>query len=243
MSVEITANRPSARILHVSDWHCNAREAINTMQLIVDQSPVYLKPDFIVVTGDMVENQYALTSPSLEAQEQAMVWADMVQAFHRFWPGVPVVAVAGNHEFCHYWTGQGGLHAVTDSQLTFTVNGPAGDDALVFTGFRGVPKWREQWDREYDEKTIAEILELCDPNADVLITHTPSYRVRDMTRRGEMVGSKALEKWLKKSKVKLHCFGHIHEAAGVERAYRNRRDKVGYVASNAALGWNWLTLP
>jgi len=231
-----------AKILHISDWHCNAREAMNTLRL-VKESQIGPDPDFVIVTGDMVENRYHMVSPSLEAEEQEMVWQDILAAISRTFPGCQVAAVAGNHEFCTYGTTGSMSKSIADSRLTFTMN-TLGYDArqIVFTGFRGVPEWRNQWDREYKEKDIAEILELCDPKADILITHTPAYGLLDMTRRGVAAGSKALRKWLKNSKVKIHCFGHIHEAAGTQTFYRNKKDP-GTVCSNAALGWNWLNLP
>jgi Icc-related predicted phosphoesterase len=49
----------------------------------------------------------------------------------------------------------------------------------------------------------------------ILITHTPPYGVLDLTRRGINAGCESLlERMVKLKDLRLHVFGHIHEAAG-----------------------------
>lgn len=208
-------------------------EARNALARIKD-SQIGPDPEVIVVTGDMVENKYVGVSPTLEAQEQGLVWGDITDMLlEAFWCA-QIVAVPGNHDYCTYDVGNSRVDAIEEAD-TFNVHG------VKFTGFRGIPKFRNQWNGEYSEKQIAELLEQCDPKADVLVTHTPARKILDRTRHGENAGSVYLKKWLKKSRVKLHCFGHIHEARGTTRYYRNRKD-TGTTCSNASLGWNWLSL-
>lgn len=68
---------------------------------------------------------------------------------------------------------------------------------------------------------------------DILVTHTPPYRILDWKtgREGKRhLGSTALRSWLTfKGKPKLHVFGHIHEAYGIQEPV------FGYCSVNASI--------
>lgn len=49
---------------------------------------------------------------------------------------------------------------------------------------------------------------------DVLITHTPPYRVLDESSRGMTLGCPHLASSVDTIAPKLHCFGHVHNSAG-----------------------------
>jgi len=52
-------------------------------------------------------------------------------------------------------------------------------------------------------------------DTEILITHGPPYGVLDLTRRGKRAGCESLlERLDKLDELRLHVFGHIHEAAG-----------------------------
>lgn len=49
----------------------------------------------------------------------------------------------------------------------------------------------------------------------ILVTHTPPNGILDRTRRGVIAGCESLKSRLSHLKdIKLHVFGHIHEASG-----------------------------
>lgn len=53
-------------------------------------------------------------------------------------------------------------------------------------------------------------------DTDILITHGPAYKILDETEDGDHVGCPYLLERIQDLKnLKLHCFGHIHEGAGV----------------------------
>ncbi|KAH8106900.1 Metallo-dependent phosphatase [Cristinia sonorae] len=57
------------------------------------------------------------------------------------------------------------------------------------------------------------------PNTEILLTHTPALGICDITKRGKHAGCHALRDRLESpdlSNCRLHVFGHIHEAQGVE---------------------------
>jgi len=70
-------------------------------------------------------------------------------------------------------------------------------------------------------------------DTEVLITHGPAHGTLDQNISSGKVksfGCKILETELQKlKKLKLHLFGHVHEAKGVEK-------KNGVIFSNAATG-------
>ncbi|HLT42766.1 MAG TPA: hypothetical protein VKZ95_08690 [Sphingobacteriaceae bacterium] len=74
----------------------------------------------------------------------------------------------------------------------------------------------------YDEKVIK-----IPSDIDILISHGPSRGILDRTLEGKNVGSTALEAYLKYiGRPKLHVFGHIHEAYGVEEVYAGHNDTM-----------------
>lgn len=91
-------------------------------------------------------------------------------------------------------------------------------------------------------------------DTEILLTHTPPYRILDKTRKGKHAGCKhLLAKLQELASCRLHVFGHIHEAFGAAFVPRTpveldtdpdpansdslARSEVnnGYVAVNAAL--------
>lgn len=60
--------------------------------------------------------------------------------------------------------------------------------------------------------------------ADVVITHGPPRGIMDYTNSGQRAGSSSLFGALARTRPRLHCFGHIHEAWGAKLIFW--RDKV-----------------
>lgn len=54
-------------------------------------------------------------------------------------------------------------------------------------------------------------------NTDILITHGPPYGILDLTSSGKHVGCEDLLQRVLEVQPRLHLFGHIHEANGLER--------------------------
>lgn len=80
----------------------------------------------------------------------------------------------------------------------------------AFNRWRGAPI-KKHWD-------------LIPEDTEILITHGPPYGILDRTRHGDIVGCKDLLEKIKKTKIKLHVFGHIHEGAGYQY-----KDGITYV--------------
>ena len=53
-------------------------------------------------------------------------------------------------------------------------------------------------------------------NVDVAITHGPPKGVMDNTRSGDKAGCQFLFEVIARARLRMHCFGHIHEAWGAK---------------------------
>ena len=138
--------------------------------------------------------------------------------FGEFLRGLPnrhQVAIAGNHDRC--------LEA--DPSL-----GPeifAGCHYLPDSGVEigGVTFWGPPWqpwffDMAFNLERGAELREKWDlipAHVDVLITHGPPHGVLDRTATGESVGCEELLAATRRTRPRLHVFGHIHQGHGWRR--------------------------
>ncbi|KAI0780484.1 Metallo-dependent phosphatase [Trametes elegans] len=91
---------------------------------------------------------------------------------------------------------------------------------------------------QYSPGQGKEIYSRIPPSVDILMTHTPSLGVCDVTKRGKHAGCPELAERLMDDdlqSVRLHVFGHIHEAHGTAVVNANEGNPDGRVSVNAAL--------
>jgi len=112
------------------------------------------------------------------------------------------------------------------------------------TEFEGLKVWGSPWTLKFKgmnpacmaftcdtEEELAEKWAMIPQDTDILITHSPPYRVLDKTIRNEHVGSKYLTVLVASDRPKLHIFGHIHESYG---KYCKGRDAFDPIYINAS---------
>ena len=102
------------------------------------------------------------------------------------------------------------------------------------TEFEGLKIWGSPWTSRFEginphccaftgenDEEISPKFDLIPSDIDILITHSPPFTVRDMTIRGDQVGSVSLmSHHVARLRPKLWVFGHIHEAYGKEGPYQ-----------------------
>lgn len=117
------------------------------------------------------------------------------------------------------------------------------------TEFEGLKIWGSPWVKYFigmnphcaaftcqTEAELCAIWGMIPNDTDILVTHSPPFRVLDENRYGVECGSPTLRWRLDEIKPKLHVFGHIHECGGQKFYYKNHK-QVGYrtICVNASL--------
>lgn len=143
--------------------------------------------------------------------------------FNRFLEGLPhrhKVVIAGNHDFCFERTPQ-------EAEVLLTACHYLRDQSLELEGWKlyGSPWQPEFFDWAFNlprGPALAEKWAEIPQDTDILMTHGPPMGCLDRTSRGEDVGCEALAERLDQLQVKVHVFGHIHEAYGHELRGKTR---------------------
>lgn len=140
-----------------------------------------------------------------------------VEAFGRFLSDLPhrhKIVVAGNHDFLFEREPARaqrlleGVHYLEHEEIEY--------EGVRFFGSPWQPRFFD-WAFNLDRgKPLAEKWATVPEGIDVLITHTPPHGILDRVARGENVGCADLREALSLIQPKLHVFGHIHEARGVQ---------------------------
>lgn len=85
-----------------------------------------------------------------------------------------------------------------------------------------------------DGFALSEVHARIPEDTDILLTHTPPYKILDQTRKGINAGCKQLaQRMTELHACRLHVFGHIHEATGAQVISDGA---INRVAVNAAMG-------
>jgi Icc-related predicted phosphoesterase len=152
-----------------------------------------------------------------------------VEEFLQWYSSLPFknkIMIAGNHDFLFEESpavademlekeGQGIIY-LNDSGVEL--------DGLKFWGSPVTP-WFHNWAFNRIGDKINEHWDLIPNDINVLITHGPPYLTLDATKSGLRVGCPRLSNKIKDlTDLKVHVFGHIHEASGIVE-----KDGVTYV--------------
>jgi Icc-related predicted phosphoesterase len=139
-----------------------------------------------------------------------------VQDFNQWLMGLPhrhKIVVAGNHDHCFE-------RQPEQARALLTAAHYLEDEALVLEGFHfwGSPVTPTFFNLAFNQKRGDEIGQTwaqIPTNTEVLITHGPPMGILDRTFLGKHVGCEMLQARLEVlGQLRLHVFGHIHEAQG-----------------------------
>jgi Icc-related predicted phosphoesterase len=181
--------------------------------------------------------------PEIEAKYQQRWIREYLKGYRQYFatPDAPVVCVRGNHDFTDLAEAFGGdvWEVNLDPTRTTEILG------LKIGGCRGIPYIVGEWSDEYRDPGKPpegspvrppvgdwdDIRSKLPTDLDILVTHAPPYGIMDVFGLDHW-GSRALREYLNErmyvwGKLKMHCFGHIHEA-------RSSRNEAGIIFSNAA---------
>lgn len=208
------------KILHISDTHG-----------FHDDFPeaTWKDIDVVVHSGDC--SNYADVGRNIYEVHKFLNWYEMVPVKHK-------IFVAGNHDTSierNKWAPS----EFTDRGIIYLQNSEVVIEDIKFYGSPVTPTFNDWAFMKARDKTH-EVWANIPDDTDILIVHGPPKGIRDLSfdRNGklEMCGDLALYKRCQalKSKLKLVCFGHIHDMDGVDNQGISRYAKTETAFSNAA---------
>jgi len=121
-----------------------------------------------------------------------------------------IVGVAGNHDF----VAQADPDVMRSLPWTYLCDESVEIDGVRIHGSPWTATFME-WAFMQDEEDLPALWSLIPDDADVLVTHGPPHGHGDLAVHGLHVGSESLAaRLLQLDRLRLHAFGHIHEAGG-----------------------------
>jgi predicted phosphodiesterase len=201
------------KITFISDTHTKHHEMTNDLQ----GGPI------LVHCGDVSSR-----GAKWEVKD-FLEWFDSLPYMHK-------IMIPGNHDFFFDWdrkarTPQGqirfGNSKIQKEEVDELINQfpnihILNDSGVTIEGIRfwGSPitPWFHDWAYNRFGNEIEDHWNMIPEGTDILITHGPPYGIKDQVIRGnENVGCQFLLDKIKQIKPKIHAFGHIHEADGIEK--------------------------
>ncbi len=227
------------KICHVSDWHGRTHRLPAADLYVVTGDMLPNWPLWLVLALDKnhLETVDPLDPKVFEAfrREEFNVLGRKIdrvreQSFQYEWcdkngfrktTGIPddvlVACVRGNHDFIDLsgWIG-GNVWEVQDHHTIMSV-GDGSTAGLKIGGFRGIPYIGGEWSDETERPDLANVIRELPEDIDLLLSHTPPRGILDNGRHHH--GVDELTAWHNRRSYgkpcKAHCFGHVHENAGV----------------------------
>lgn len=200
-------------LVFISDTHTKHYEIDNQLREIHQNHP-----DAILVhSGDI--------------SYRGRVWE--VKEFIEWYASLPFkskIMIAGNHDFLFENEPEKAEEILNEigSGITYLNDSGVELEGLKFWGSPVTP-WFHNWAFNRVEDKIVEHWNLIPDDISILITHGPPYLTLDATRAGLRVGCPGLSEKIKNlTGLKVHAFGHIHEAHGIV-------EKDGVIYVNASI--------
>lgn len=194
-------------------------------------SDTHSRTRYTVPDGDILIHAGDLSSwGRIEQLEPTAFWLTSL-------PHAKKIIVAGNHDFCldRNCVYENDTAALEDYQRarSLFLGSSANDAGIVYLenetahitmpqgkiwkifGSPSSPVFGTGAFQYWKGRPAEEIWKPVPKDTEILITHTPAYGVLDLTRRNKLAGCESLLECIAKLKgLRLHVFGHIHEAAG-----------------------------
>ena len=122
--------------------------------------------------------------------------------------------------------------------ITLLVDDGVTIDGVNFWGSPWVPRYGD-WSWMVKRETIGRKWEHIPGNTDVLITHGPPFGALDSTysrsNSYELVGCRALQKWVARNEPSYHLFGHVHSTKDIRNAGTRTIGGLRTVFSNGSV--------
>jgi predicted phosphohydrolase len=199
--LELSPNGKPLRIVCVSDTHGRH-----------DQIPIP-PGDIFIHAGDFSRDA------DLSELRRFDEWLGTLPHRHK-------VVIAGNHDLLFGSAGSNGQKLLKNA--IYLKDQEVIIEGVKIYGSPVIPKMGHGAFELKSEVMREQVWKNIPDDTDVLVTHTPPHGIRDTIKRGWQVGCEPLALRVRQVQPRLHVFGHIHEAYGVEE-----RDGTTY--ANAAM--------
>ena len=143
-----------------------------------------------------------------------------VEEFTEWYSGLPFkhkIMIAGNHDFLFEDSPEAAKDILDKigPEIIYLNDSGVELEGLKFWGSPVTP-WFHNWAFNRVGEKINEHWDLIPVDTNILITHGPPYLTLDTTKSGLRVGCPELANKIEGlSDLKVHVFGHIHEADGI----------------------------
>jgi Icc-related predicted phosphoesterase len=207
------------RILFSSDFHAN-RPALDLFAESLAVGPY----DLGIIAGDILDDfgiPSATNETTVAEKEDAGGPGGIVELETSFKEtlaavGKPVLVIPGNHDPTP-WNDYGQVLNIHGKRYEL--------DGYAFVGYR----WTSLERTEEEQRDDLEALRSLMSRNTILVTHSPAYGILDHTNYDSIFfGSKALARFVRRTRPRFHLFGHVHGAFGqrwraVNGSYPNAR--------------------
>jgi Icc-related predicted phosphoesterase len=239
------------RILHISDLHSN----LNPLHRVINSGESF---DWVVLTGDIapthvkymtvLRNGFRKIDREAEAAHQLQWATNVLKPLLDKIPCKHLIFVNGNHDFCDYALAFPNAITLFKGAKTVEIDGIKVGLAVGINPLIG------EWHEEISEFEFNEHLLSLDPTIEVLITHAPPSQILDSNYGGQHIGYNCLYNQIFGSmlrnqypyftRLRLHMFGHVHEARGTKEIEIEANEIYAarkIMFSNASLGYHAIT--
>lgn len=203
------------RIVHASDLHSKPQRLP--------------KADLYVMSGDFLPNYFYpqangyRVTPEKERILQPE-WIRNQGSWRKYLANRDAIVILcrGNHDFCQLGDLWGGSVYEFTEDPTLVHEIEVNGIVLRVGGVRGINRIIGEWSDELPPADLSDRMLRLPTDIDILVTHSPPGGVLDQCLPGgENLGCSGLTTYLtrmayaEQCRLKLHCFGHLHEAYGV----------------------------
>jgi len=123
------------------------------------------------------------------------------------------IFIAGNHDFYFEKASEKEVQEIIPGNIHYLENNGININGINFWGSPVTPgdgTWAFNKKQEIDSHW-----EQIPEKTQVLITHTPPYKIKDVLNNGRHIGCASLLKAIQNGKIDFHIFGHVHDSYGI----------------------------
>ena len=184
------------KILAISDLHCHFDLFTPEIMEVKKECP-----DVILIAGDITNQGASYFQVDIHEAYSYLVELSKY---------APIYVITGNHDIgmIHYDFKIPNVKNITDKKVEFQGKSIIG---MNMTTCYNLPFLAKRWERTTYNKRAENAYYSQFDYADIVLSHSPAFKLLDKTRSNEHIGSKALKKYLKLFSPKLLICGHVHE--------------------------------